>query len=285
MVMIENLQKVVVGNPVERKLETTRYHENEIDVIQLIIKLFSIVARHRMLLLVTIALGMLAGVTAYMMIKPRYKSELVISVPAMQKHEFQRLVTSFQEKLLQEEISGASKTHVEVELSDGAVEQGQSFVISAATSDKETLKELQDALIQHINSNPFVRQQHDVQRNQLMKTVDLLNSEEQKVTSALNETLASRSLYDTDFNVAELEKLKLDMQKERISLMNELNTLNPSSVILDFAPPARPYNKSVVKIFGIAVAISFVLFVLTVFVIEFQRLTRNSQPERLRFFN
>jgi hypothetical protein len=285
--MVENLQKVVVTAQKNREHESKTVND-EIDIIELTVGLVKLVKRHSVTLIVSFCVGLLLGAFAFYSIRPLYKSELVISVPALEKQELQRLLTSFQQEMRQD----SKFNSLELELADISTDPGMqekhSFVI-AATASSTIYPQLQGLLIQYLNEAPFLKTDYEQRRHKIVQTIALLRSEEAKITSALDGTLASKTLYTTDFNVAELAKLKLDIEKERIALESDLQNLKTASVIQNLVLPSMPSNKNAVEIFGIAMLGSMLACIIIIVAKEILRLVktaeRKTDSKTVSFFN
>ena len=284
--MAEKLQKVLTPQ-IERRRDDHKY-DDEIDLVQVAVKAVSIVKQYKTFLALSIMAGILIGVVAFIVIQPIYKSTLVIEIPALEKHELQELISGYKESVIANDRGNIQKHMKDVEVVDVTSDKAQSFLITVTSSDKSVFPTLEASLTNFITSNKFVTTEWEQERTKLEETLKMLKAEEAKIASVLDRTFESKQVFDTDFSLADLAKLKVDMEKEKIALETQLKNRDALKVIQGFVTPSKAENKSAVKIIGLSLVGSIVLACAIIFLIEIFKLVKayeaKAHPKTVSFF-
>jgi hypothetical protein len=269
--MVQSAQKTLrVPQDAGRRI----YHNgnDEIDLIEVFLKALSLVQRYKVLILICIAVGPLLGLFVGWIIQPNFSSTLTLQMKSLEKHELEQVLSAFKETLPERNPALANKL-VSIELQKVTDTNVDSDVIEATVNDPLIFSELQRELIVHVESNEFVqrtiKKEKDINDMMLM-----LEREEAKLNNILEDLTRSKKLYDTEFSVADLQKLKIDIQKEYLDWQHTKENLVNATVIQDFVIPQEATNKNYFKYAAIGLAGSISSACALILCFELIRLSR-----------
>ena len=293
-------------------MENKRPHTNasekdEIDLSILFYKSVGLINKYLKLMLIVSVVGICVGFLLYNTSKPVYKGDMVISSKIVGKQNSEVALQLFEKlfesgnyyqlgqmlELPEEEItkvvsleSETLTTSEEVIKSPsmGAREIISSFSkITISSTDSGSLEKFQDALIQHLENNTFVKKRVDQNKAIIKKKIASIDREIADIEVLKSKIKPGKlTVGETEGNImyelGKLNELTVSFHREKINLESELAFANNYEVLQPYTPDTRNTEGSLVFSISAGGAIGFFLAIMIILAIEgrkyYQRLRK-----------
>lgn len=217
---------------------------DEIDLMDLLVSVLHFLSRYKLWFTASGGVGIVAGVAYFFAVTPQYKSEFIFDVSVLKKKALHHMVEQVNQYISEGNtgrIKGLEPNLVkEIKLKESTTDDN-SHTISAIVTDPAYLPELQESLIAYINNNEFTKRKILSEKDMINETLQTLNLEQAKVDQVLNNITAFENQF---LDIADIFKLKIEIQKEKIKLDDKLEHLQSVTVIQDFSQSSQPYNRN-----------------------------------------
>lgn len=238
---MRDIQQVFASTHMAAPGNTERFNHSpdfrrsdEIDLIELLAFFVRTVKRYRVILLTSVVVGLIAGLILCQVVSPSHEKELVCSVTSVDRQALSTILVEFESKRKaansSDVLSGLRSLEI-LEASNSAEGNSAPFVIQGKFSSNADVRKIQASLIQHVESNPFVEAQIQLEKEKMKKTIAMLKADELRIAELLND---AKNLESESFSVADMSKLKMDFYRERIALEGKLENFSAVRVIQDF---------------------------------------------------
>lgn len=249
------------------------------------------VRRYFRFITLTVVAGLAAGVGFYYAVPPLYKSEFIFSVPVLGKQDVNRFIASLNRQLQEnyERLPFSPevlKSFHRIELMESG-EESNSYAVSVVVSDPSVLPEIQEGVVHYIASNDFVERQLKADREEILRIIQMLDKEENRVDNILNQALNGDfpTKKGETFDLADVSRLKVELDKERIDLESRLKHLESVTVIRGFPYYATPYNKNLWLILALSLLIAIVIAAVVIAIREIalaiRKVEENDKKQRI----
>ncbi len=267
---------------------------DEIDIKQLLLKLYKFVVRYKFILIITFIISILVGIFKYSKTDIYYEAQMQISsgllyekgkdlyevdlqpimsiLSALQSQAENQNFDYVEHYLNIEDASFIKKIDASVYVDKNLSRvEPKNIVITVEVRDKEKLFVLQQKILEYCNNNDFIKSSFKNQVNYFIRSEKLLNEKISAFGTIDFKNGNSGQIYFMNFN--ELSKM-IDFEINRIKIQDFYNTNEPVILVQEFSDFPKEINKKTEK-----AAIYFVLtLILGFFValfIEFVKFFKN----------
>jgi hypothetical protein len=259
-------------------IDKQHHTENEIDLLELFIKVLRIVKQYFKFILFSIFCGLVAGILWYHYQTPAYKSSLLLKNNFLDKQEAVEIIHSLHYLTQQEstlplaqvlEISNqAASTILNIypEVKKDAAAEDTKLQLSVVVSDQNYLVEIQDGLVGYLNNNSYCQKKLKAERTMKSELLSVLKEEETNLDSlySLSVRLLTSSSSSMIIDMADIVRQKARFREDQLKLISELNTLTAFDVIQRFPDSNPRINKPLPQVLAIATGISLLVSVLVI---------------------
>jgi|GEM_PF-5461617 len=269
--------------PLDHKqlITVSRPKEDEIDVLQVAFYLMNLVYKHRLAIVVTLVIGVACGYFHYRSKPDRYTGTFSCKVPYINETELGAVIESINRYVGEgnhlgltrefgfEKISLQSLTDVRLIPAKNPAD----FLckIQATVTHPAAFEPVQKQLISTFK-NIFQRELESDRFRQNTKLA-LINEEIARIEGILN-TATSGDLLRKHENAEALVRLKIDLQNERIELLNQQKDLGAISVVENFPKYTTASTKGYLPSLLMFTALSILILTAYIFVAEASRLVK-----------
>jgi hypothetical protein len=272
--MADNSNQVVfqsINQSVKDKQRLELIRNDEIEILEIVVRFFRILKRHRLIMLASIILGPIAGIIWFQSITPLYKFDLILSVPHLSKQEISLIVSGVPQR-----------NHITSVVINNDDKDPYAVAFSVITDDASQFDGIKESIAGHVRKNQFVEDFSRKEFSALTKTIAELTNEEAKIESVVKSIMTTpRSTLENTSSLAELVRLKTEFFKERISLENQLQNFSPLTIVEanSLERNVGPYNKDLFRSVAIASGISIILGTLIMGTLELFAAMRDHEEE------
>jgi hypothetical protein len=271
-------------------------HTDEIDLLELFIKIYDIIQRRYRLLIAITALGILLGGSYYQWKAPVYKSYLIGTSDVLNVEQIKYLIDNLKLHLenngaaalataLHLEENEASNI-VDINVLEKDAEEKNTFYLEISRSSNESLEKYQEGITSYFENNSFVKTRVNLKKESIRELIVSLKIEEaelNKMNAIIKDNIAGHlskdqakgsifNLYVPD--ITEVSKQKVLLKEKELELTKEFNLLSGIQIIQGFNNYNNPSNQWNMKSVGIIIMMSVVMSIMLVFMIEFLKLIK-----------
>ncbi|MCU0439809.1 MAG: hypothetical protein MUC49_18115 [Raineya sp.] len=271
----------------------------EIDLIELVIKIYKFFKRRYKLMLITVMIAVLLGwIASSLLILPRYFSSMIISSRSLSASEVSGLISTLDELVKDYNVKEFTKLTKIPEKDFGTivaikampnrdfqkyvekdVRKDSTVAISIDLTNNAQWEIIQNGIVYYLENIPYVQKRTKIYREgqekllqqvqKEIKNIDSLKKIIEASPNAKNTIILSNSggIYNEAFKLHETEK----NIKENIALSNDIH------VIKDFAHLQQPKKASVKETILIFGGVGFILGFLLALILELNRIIRKRE--------
>ena len=229
---------------------------DEIDLGELLLKLFKIINRNKFALLTLTVLGAAAGIIFYKVKAPVFESSMMLRSDILTE-AYSETLTDNLKRLIEERNDTllAEKLNISVEqashLKDIKVESVEEatgniiFLISVEITNNEILDNLQAGIVSFLENNEFVKKRIDLKRKRLESLVNQVNKEIKEIDS-LKRKVNEGVIYNARggslvlLDPSNIYSKALQLYKEELAYQESLELINSIQLIEGFTAFSRP---------------------------------------------
>lgn len=235
---------------------------DEIDLGELLLKLFKIVNRNKLILIIFTALGMAGGLTRYYLKVPVYESSMMLRSDILTEaysetltDNLKRLIEERNDALLSEKLSITAEeaSHL-VDIKVESVEEANTpvgavkniiFLISVEITDNGILDNLQAGIVNFLENNEFVKKRIDLRRKRFEALVSQVNKEIKEIDS-LKKRMNEGIIYNQQgaslvvLDPSNIYEKALNLFKEELTYQENLELIDSIQLIEGFTAFNKP---------------------------------------------
>lgn len=235
---------------------------DEIDLGELLLKLFKIVNRNKLILIIFTALGMAGGITRYYLKVPVYESSMMLRSDILTEaysetltDNLKRLIEERNDALLSEKLSITAEeaSHL-VDIKVESVEEANTpvgavkniiFLISVEITDNGILENLQAGIVNFLENNEFVKKRIDLRRKRFEALVSQVNKEIKEIDS-LKKRMNEGIIYNQQganlvvLDPSNVYEKALSLFKEELTYQENLELIDSIQLIEGFTAFKNP---------------------------------------------
>lgn len=236
-------------------------NNDEIDLGQLLLRIVKLGSKYRILILVSVLVGAIAGYLYYSLTPPVYSSSMMLQSDILTEaysetltENLKKLIDEKNHNALADKLSikqeqAAQLVDIKVESiegssgAEGAVENFI-FLISVEIRDNSVLLDLQDGIISFLENNEFVKKRIDLKKVRFKALIDQMNSEGVELDS-LKDLINSKLTKGDRNNLVLLDPSNVYEQaiktyKEELVYQERLALIESIQLIEGFTAFSRP---------------------------------------------
>ena len=235
---------------------------DEIDLGELLLKLFKIVNKNKLTLIIFTALGMAGGITRYYLKVPVYESSMMLRSDILTEaysetltDNLKRLIEERNDTLLSEKLSITVEqaSHL-VDIKVESVEEANTpvgavkniiFLISVEITDNRILENLQAGVVNFLENNEFVKKRIDLRRKRFEALVSQVNKEIKEIDS-LKKRMNRGMIYNQQggnlvvLDPSNVYEKALSLFKEELTYQENLELIDSIQLIEGFTAFKNP---------------------------------------------
>ena len=235
---------------------------DEIDLGELLLKLFKIVNRNKFTLLILTALGVALGTLNYYLKEPIYESSMMLRSDILTEaysetltDNLKRLIQERNDALLSEKLSITAEeaSHL-VDIKVESVEEANTpvgavkniiFLISVEITDNGILENLQAGIVNFLENNEFVKKRIDLRRKRFEALVSQVNVEIKEIDS-LKKRMNEGIIYNQQganlvvLDPSNVYEKALSLFKEELTYQENLELIDSIQLIEGFTAFKNP---------------------------------------------
>lgn len=261
-------------------------NSDEIDLLELLAKIVITIKNNILSIIIAFVIGSILGLCYYQFIPKTFESQMLISSDILTESYSKALVADInklvREKSLitvsaklnisQQEADKLGKLEIKsaIEKADGIKEQEKSYLtIVAQASDNTIWPSLQGGLINFFESNEYVKIRVDQKRKYYLQIIEKIDKELIDLTQLKNNISSGKMSQSGKDNLILFDPTTvntkiLDLNKEKISLQNSLETVNSVQLVDGFTVFEKPVSPKLS--ISLVAGASFGLFVVAVLI-------------------
>lgn len=264
------------------------YEEDEIDLYELWL---TIKKRWKVIALTAFMFFILSGV--YIIIaKPVYKSDFTVKKgilsPGDIKIYLKRISDLIEQKKYDELAKllnvdkNVAKDLVNIEVNQNRKEKS-STKIELYTYSTKHLNQLEKAILDYLNKNPFVQKEIGLEKE---KTLSIINSIDNGIKGILKIRVKvikklENKLDAIRFNPAEIDEKIVNLQKQKCELERRLKDLKGFEIKVSISIPYKPYKPKKALILAVSVVTGLILGIFLAFFLEWLKATEAQHREEM----
>jgi len=237
---------------------------DEIDILLLVNKLFNLLKRRYLILVLSVIIGACFGWSSYLVQKPLYKSTLIGNSEIL-RNEYVSLLFKNLNDLLKEGNHEALSNYlkvtneqamsiVKIEASPVILKEGNdqsnsdklvnTFQIDITTLDPSKLDTIQSGIIYYLQNNDFVKKRVVLQKDLYQKLIVKIDIEVSKMDTIRNTMVRMKPTAGgvTYLDPASINNTIVALYERKLILQNALETLNQVLIIQNFIKYDRPVS-------------------------------------------
>ena len=235
-------------------MENNSNKSEEIDILELSIKLFLFFKRRITIISCFVIIGLAIGVIRFNSSKDYYKTHIIAQSTTVPNdiliniiNTFQLLIEAEEYKRLSEELNIDIMAAVNVKVISASListsTEGSLFKINIEVFDKSIIDSIRNGLIEYINSQKYIKGRSEIIKEQQLQLISLLNNKIDEVDSLQNvvNTYNKPSIKNNEIlltinenNSFHLELIQLYEKKQNLERQNQLS--KEFEIIEDLAP-------------------------------------------------
>jgi hypothetical protein len=247
--------------------------------------------KHVYVFLFCCLIGLLAGYIYYKQSAKYFKTEMIVQPTELTRKAYHEIIanlndllrfrshTNFASQLQISPVLGRKVISIEATginnqslVPDTSTKNGQVFKIHVETVGNTSLAELQTAILNYLNTNPYVKLIKKGQQKIYLDKLQFIEQEQKKLDtlkSNYNLTMASikmpATFYNNALNPSELYQHSLNLANEKEKILKWLNNESQAILLIDgLKSPANPQSKSLFNCLFIGLILgAFIGFVLS----------------------
>ncbi len=235
---------------------------DEIDLGELLLKLFKIIDKNKLTLIIFTALGMAGGITRYYLKVPVYESSMMLRSDILTEaysetltDNLKRLIEERNDTLLSEKLSiTAEQAFHLVDIKVESVEEANTpvgavkniiFLISVEITDNGILENLQAGIVNFLENNEFVKKRIDLRRKRFEALVSQVNKEIKEIDS-LKKRMNKGMIYNQQggnlvvLDPSNVYEKALNLFKEELTYQENLELIDSIQLIEGFTAFNNP---------------------------------------------
>jgi small basic protein len=259
---------------------------DEIDLLELLAKIVITIKGNILSIIIAFVIGSILGLCYYQFVPKTYESQMLISSDILTESYSKALVedinklvkeksfTTISTKLniSEQEASKLGKLGIKngLEKSDGIKEEDKNYLqINVQSSDNTIWSNLQNGLINFLESNDYAKIRIDQKRKyyvQIIQRIDIELVDLAELKNNISSGKMSQSSKDNLilFDPTTVNTKILELNKEKINLQNELETVNGVQLVEGFTVFEKPVSPklSISLVAGASVGLFFVALII-----------------------
>jgi small basic protein len=259
---------------------------DEIDLLELLAKIVITIKSNILSIIIAFVIGSILGLCYYQFVPKTYESQMLISSDILTESYSKALVedinklvkeksfTTISTKLniSEQEASKLGKLGIKngLEKSDGIKEEDKNYLqINVQSSDNTIWSNLQNGLINFLESNDYAKIRIDQKRKyyvQIIQRIDIELVDLAELKNNISSGKMSQSSKDNLilFDPTTVNTKILELNKEKINLQNELETVNGVQLVEGFTVFEKPVSPklSISLVAGASVGLFFVALII-----------------------
>jgi hypothetical protein len=264
---------------------------DEIDLLQVTIKLIEIIKRRYSIAAFSIVAGLLCSYLFYYVQPPRYRSTLICQAVNMKKADAEQTIAMInlylaedKGKALEDRLNLESKTFESLQqlsLTDFQEDGGMNTLyISAIVESPDNFARVEKGVVEALKENIVANGNSNTLLTKYKNTITALNFEKKKIDSlfSFGKTLVTSSARQSS-EYADLIKLKIEIQKEKIELEEKLKNAQVVHIFQHFPQYKSPSNKNLPTILFCGVSVSLLLSCFVIFILELRPLIKKDHEK------
>jgi capsular polysaccharide biosynthesis protein len=280
---------------------TSQQGYEEIDLIELLVKIFSFFKRRYKLMLLSCALAALVGfISSYFLILPRYQSSMIISSRSLSAPEVTGLIGVLGELAREKNYSEiAKKTKIEENVAKDLASitavpnkeyqkydekdapEESTIAITVELYDKQRWQDIQNGIVYYLESNPYVQKKTKIYKEsqekiiaQIQKEVKHLDSMKRIIESSMyakNNIILNNS-GDIYVDAIRLHEAEIKA-KEKLAFVNDIEVIQE---LTNSQKPKKASIKETVFLFALG---GLILGFLLSLILEMNRIVKARTPQ------
>lgn len=268
---------------------------DEIDLIELAKKIARFIKKYFLLLIIFWIIGLLGGVYKYFTTKPYYHAQMVISSSLEYEKSEDFYSTDLQPitsvlDFLSNKINKHNNAFIKNQLLIETPEKiknieieilqnnnlpnidPQNIAINVEVYDINILNDLQNAIENYCNKNPYIYSKFAEQNEYKKQALLIINNRISELDSLNQKVLSSNELFFADFN--SLIRV-VDLEMEKYKLSNAASYEAPVIIVQGFSNYPEIQSKRTINAM-VVVILFFILSFISIFIIEIFKLFKNA---------
>ncbi len=229
---------------------------NEIDLLELTVKLYLFIKRKLKFLLFFLIAGIIIGIVKHYISRPFYETYLVANSNIISNNRIVDIINTLQPFIGEKNIdssSGKLKTSINIlkqiknieatiiEKEENELFELNCYKIDLQIYDNSMIDSIRYAIINLINSNNYIKKKTTLKRENILKLISKIN-EEIKGLDSLEQSLLSES---KNFIIIDGQNEIVNLLEKKHKLEEEFQLTEAINIIEDFTVLSTPANKSI----------------------------------------
>ena len=265
--------------------------EYDIDVQEIIMKTLGIINSYKKIIIIIMILGVLGGVTNFLIKKPLYESEMVLSseetlsypaantiIEALQKtiKDYNYLQLSTKLNLSQNDARCLKSVEVEKIYKMNDETEIKTFKITVSVSNPEILPKLEQGIVKYLEENPYVKKRVEINRQNVKAQIEFVKGEMEELQNLKGQILEGDGILRDQkgnlivFNPVSVYENVLKLFTKELELQRDLELIENFQVIQSFTIFQRPSSPKLAVNLTLGLTCALILNVIVVFWLEFR---------------
>ena len=265
--------------------------EYDIDVQEIIMKILGIINSYKKIITIIMILGVLGGVTNFLIKKPLYESEMVLSseemlsypaantiIEALQKtiKDYNYLQLSTKLNLSQNDARCLKSVELEKIYEVNDETEIKTFKITVSVSNPEILPKLEQGIVKYLEENPYVKKRVEINRQNFKAQIEFVKGEMAELQNLKGQILEGDGILKDQkgnlimFNPVSVYENALKLFTKELELQRELELIENFQVIQSFTIFQRPSSPKLAVNLVLGLTCALILNLIVVFWLEFR---------------
>lgn len=264
--------------------------EYDIDVQEIIMKILGIINSYKKIIIIIMILGVLGGVTNFLIKKPLYESEMVLSsemlsypaantiIEALQKtiKDYNYLQLSTKLNLSQNDARCLKSVEVEKIYEVNDETEIKTFKITVSVSNPEILPKLEQGIVKYLEENPYVKKRVEINRQNFKAQIEFVKGEMAELQNLKGQILEGDGILKDQkgnlimFNPVSVYENALKLFTKELELQRDLELIENFQVIQSFTIFQRPSSPKLAVNLALGLNCALILNLIVVFWLEFR---------------
>ena len=242
-----------------KKIGNNSFQEEEIDLGILFLRIFELLKRNLIIIIIFSCVGPIVGYLHFKLKTPVFKSSMILENQMLNLPSSSGLVILLDELIRDSNYQQVSKNlNISVEQSmhlkrivveniyDEEIEDEiKTFKISIDVTDTQIIDDLQNGLIDYLESNPFVKKRIELKKETINAQISFIKNEMKEIEKYKSEILRGELLKDKSNNLLVFDPMSvyqqaIDLFNRELGLKKDLQLVENFHVIQDFTTFQKP---------------------------------------------
>ncbi len=268
---------------------TNTNSEKEIDLTEILIKVYTFFSKYKYIFIGAIALGILLSIMKFSIEKKYYKSDIIVL-----SNQKEILINMLESLIEQDDYSiladnfGLSKKANKCKVTDMSVERifiGEGtdkteqamFKVYFSVTDTAMFKNLEKGIVYFAENNDFIKQENEFNKIQNSELIKKYKEEIDKIDSLRNINFNNKlTISGSDDNKNEI----INLYRQQQSIERSLKLSKPVRIVRHFDLPKKAFSTKI-KTGIISVFLSFFIALIITLLIETNRFVRRHEKNKV----